>query len=442
MTLASRIGVMNRGRDRADRHADRDLRVPVDEVRGGLHRLGQHVRRPAGRGPARPRAHPVRRDSGASSTSITASVLRRAPPCGRPSGRRRSTSSARRPADTRENYVRGVVKEIAYMGDVSVYLVKIDSGKTMRVTLPNIERLSDDERILWDETVYLTWHPGSPSGRDAVVAHNSANAYSGFGSGRVGPLWELFFRFGPPRWSHYITAQLGRAASGHCGALPLAGAVLPGPVPDRPEDLLRGVRAAGPAAVRAGPALARGWRACSCKLVFASYTYLLHEPLYVSAWLYSVKVAAFSTLLCLLVAYPMAYAIARSPPTARNLLLMLVILPFWTSFLLRVYAWIGLLKTDGVINQVLMGTRHHQRAAGDDEHELRGLHRHRLFLPAVHDPAAVFQPREARQHAARGRAGPGLGSGPCHSCASPCRCPCPASWPARCWCSFRRWANT
>ena len=66
------------------------------------------------------------------------------------------------PADTRENCVRGVVKEIAYMGDMSVYLVKIDSGKTVRVTLPNIERLSDDERILWDETVYLSWHPGSP----------------------------------------------------------------------------------------------------------------------------------------------------------------------------------------------------------------------------------------------------------------------------------------
>jgi putrescine transport system ATP-binding protein len=66
------------------------------------------------------------------------------------------------PADTGENCVRGVVKEIAYMGDVSIYLVKIDSGKTVRVTLPNIERLSDDERILWDEQVYLTWHPGSP----------------------------------------------------------------------------------------------------------------------------------------------------------------------------------------------------------------------------------------------------------------------------------------
>jgi putrescine transport system ATP-binding protein len=66
------------------------------------------------------------------------------------------------PADTSENCVRGVVKEIAYMGDVSIYLVKIDTGKTIRVTLPNVERLSDDERILWDETVWLTWHGSSP----------------------------------------------------------------------------------------------------------------------------------------------------------------------------------------------------------------------------------------------------------------------------------------
>jgi putrescine transport system ATP-binding protein len=66
------------------------------------------------------------------------------------------------PENTSENCVRGVVKEIAYMGDVSIYLVKIDSGKTIRVTLPNVERLSDDERILWDETVWLTWHGSSP----------------------------------------------------------------------------------------------------------------------------------------------------------------------------------------------------------------------------------------------------------------------------------------
>ena len=61
-----------------------------------------------------------------------------------------------------------------------------------------------------------------------------------------------------------------------------------------------------------------------------------------------------TTLLCLLIGYPMAYAIARSTPTARSLFLMLIILPFWTSFLLRVYAWVGLLKTDGVINNTLL----------------------------------------------------------------------------------------
>jgi len=66
------------------------------------------------------------------------------------------------PADTTENCTKGVVKEIAYMGDVSIYLVKIGTGKIVRVTLPNVERLSDDERILWDETVWLTWHGSSP----------------------------------------------------------------------------------------------------------------------------------------------------------------------------------------------------------------------------------------------------------------------------------------
>jgi putrescine transport system permease protein len=95
--------------------------------------------------------------------------------------------------------------------------------------------------------------------------------------------------------------------------------------------------------------------ALQVRLLIGSYVYLFNEPLYVSSWLYSIMVAGISTFLCLLVGYPMAYAIARLTPTYRNLLLMLVILPFWTSFLLRVYAWIGLLKTDGVVNNILMG---------------------------------------------------------------------------------------
>lgn len=87
---------------------------------------------------------------------------------------------------------------------------------------------------------------------------------------------------------------------------------------------------------------------------FANYQVLLRESLYLSTFLYSVKVAAISTVGCFLIGYPMAYAIARSKPSTRNLLLMLIILPFWTSFLLRVYAWVGLLKTNGVINNSLL----------------------------------------------------------------------------------------
>ena len=90
------------------------------------------------------------------------------------------------------------------------------------------------------------------------------------------------------------------------------------------------------------------------KLHLSNYAYLLDDSLYVSAYWSSVKVAFFSTLATLLVAYPMAYYIARTNERRRNVLLMLIILPFWTSFLLRVYAWIGILKTNGIINNVLM----------------------------------------------------------------------------------------
>jgi putrescine transport system permease protein len=85
-----------------------------------------------------------------------------------------------------------------------------------------------------------------------------------------------------------------------------------------------------------------------------NYSFLFTDPLYIRSYLYSLKVAAVSTFFCLLIGYPMAYAIARAGSTVRSVLLMLIVLPFWTSFLLRVYAWIGLLKNNGVINNVLM----------------------------------------------------------------------------------------
>jgi len=87
----------------------------------------------------------------------------------------------------------------------------------------------------------------------------------------------------------------------------------------------------------------------------ANYVFLAEDSLYLAAYLNSLKIAAVSTLLCLLIGYPMAYAIARAPASWRNPLLMMVILPFWTSFLLRVYAWIGILKNEGLLNNLLMG---------------------------------------------------------------------------------------
>jgi putrescine transport system permease protein len=97
---------------------------------------------------------------------------------------------------------------------------------------------------------------------------------------------------------------------------------------------------------------------------WSAYSFLFTDPMYVSSYLYSLKVAALSTLCCLLIGYPMAYAIARAGAATRPLLLMLIVLPFWTSFLLRVYAWIGLLKSNGVINNVLLslGVIHHPLA--------------------------------------------------------------------------------
>ncbi len=90
------------------------------------------------------------------------------------------------------------------------------------------------------------------------------------------------------------------------------------------------------------------------QLKLANFWTVLQEDLYLLAYLSSVKYAAVTTVFCLAIGYPFAYFLARSRPDIRPALLMLVMLPFWTSFLLRVYAWKLLLADDGVFNQVLI----------------------------------------------------------------------------------------
>ncbi len=90
-------------------------------------------------------------------------------------------------------------------------------------------------------------------------------------------------------------------------------------------------------------------------LVFSNFQFIFSDQLYVVAYLNSVKIAFVSTLFALLIGYPLAYAIARAPVQYRTMLLMGIILPFWTSFLIRVYAWIGILKNNGLLNNALIG---------------------------------------------------------------------------------------
>ena len=90
------------------------------------------------------------------------------------------------------------------------------------------------------------------------------------------------------------------------------------------------------------------------RIVTDNYAYLWEDDLYFNTYLNSLKISSISTILCLLIGYPMAYAIVRSSHTTKHILLMLIILPFWTSFLLRVYAWMGLLADQGTINGLLI----------------------------------------------------------------------------------------
>ncbi|MFL6798920.1 MAG: ABC transporter permease [Xanthobacteraceae bacterium] len=89
-------------------------------------------------------------------------------------------------------------------------------------------------------------------------------------------------------------------------------------------------------------------------LSFESYTFIASDWLYLSSYLKSLEVATISTVLLLLIGYPLAYGIARAPRSWQPLLFMLVVLPFWTSFLIRVYAWINILQRDGLLNQALL----------------------------------------------------------------------------------------
>ncbi|NCT89012.1 ABC transporter permease subunit [Stenotrophomonas acidaminiphila] len=95
--------------------------------------------------------------------------------------------------------------------------------------------------------------------------------------------------------------------------------------------------------------------AFTVNLNLGNYTQLFADSQYVVAYLSSIRIAVIATVFTLLIGYPMAYVISRLSPSARNIAMMLVVLPSWTSFLIRVYAWIGILYSNGLVNRTLLG---------------------------------------------------------------------------------------
>jgi len=103
--------------------------------------------------------------------------------------------------------------------------------------------------------------------------------------------------------------------------------------------------------------LAAGWpglKAFFAALSFDNYVLIGSDPLYLLSYVKSVEIAAFSTLILIFIGYPIAYAMARMPPRWQAVLVVLVVLPFWTSLLIRIYAWMNILQHDGLLNQALL----------------------------------------------------------------------------------------
>ena len=416
-------------RDRADRDAERHLRIPEFALRGGLHRLGQHVRGAIDRGRAGLRARHVGRTRRHDFTSAMASAPRPTRRCGSRSGPRRSWSRATGRKATATTASRAWCRKSRTRGDQSIYLVKLASGRQMRVTQPNTLRQGMGGRFRWDDKVWLSWDSSSPVVVTAV--NRSLSPATRPAPFRLREASRWLRAHGPRRWGRAGTAR-SRLLGPHARlgrALPLAAALLPGPVPDRAQDL--GVRdPARDAALRAALHLDCGSRR-QPRINFENYAFLFKDSLYWKSFLNSIPTAGISTVFCLLIGYPMAYGIARSQPAWRNLLLLLVMLPFWTSFLLRVYAWIGILKNNGVINNVLMSL------GIIDEPIVMLQTNFAMYIGIVYSylPFMVLplytSAREARPVAARGGRRPRLPAGqgvlPDHAC----RSPRPASSPAR-----------
>ena len=220
------------------------------------------------------------------------------------------------------NRLEGVVTEVSYLGGVTTYKVKLDTGAILRSSMANTARLDIDA------------YQCRPA-RGGVVHARRLRGAGAMSARRI---------FARP-------ARLRRDR-----ALSLDGAVLSGAIRFRAQDRPvadRDRAAALSAGVRPDAGVA-AIKAAFAALSLDNFRLLISDDLYVLSYLRSLVVAAVSTSILLLIGYPIAYGMARLPRHWQSVAMMLVIVPFWTSFLIRIYAWINILQHDGLLNKILL----------------------------------------------------------------------------------------
>ena len=275
------------------------------------------------------------------------------------------------------NRVQGTVRDLSYFGSFTVYHLQLESGATLKVSQSNDARPPRRSADL------------GRHGLGLVVAHRASGADG-------------------------MTRRLGWLARGRTAVIgvPYIWLVVFFLIPFL-VVLKISVSEMGDVAVKDVLSIKDG--ALQLVLRGTNYVALLQDDLYIRTYLSSLKFAAVTTVLCLFIGYPFSYFMARAKATVQPALLMLVMLPFWTSFLLRVYAWKGLLDEGGWVHQVLTGMHFDALLAAAGliategklmEHAVLAGDRHGLQLPAVHDPAALFDPLEDGPAAARSRVRP------------------------------------
>ena len=322
MTLAGRIAVMARGADRAGRHARRGLRVPRQPVCRGLRRQHQSDRRSRDR----------RRE--------------RAPFAALRIARRRPRRPFGRSARGRHEYLRsGPSRE--------------DHDQPAAAGWHGSQR-AQGRRLgprLFRRPVAVSRAIAERRRRPGERPEPAALGEPDRGMGRRGvPVLGRGEHHPAARMSDETTTLGGRAQRWlqRAVALPYVWLLL---FFLTPFLIILKISVAEPLVAQPPftPLFEWGQRGIEgIKLTFENYAFLFQDGYYGIIYLSSLKMAAIGTLLCLLIGYPMAYYIARQPARRRQVLLLAVILPFWISFLLRVYAWIGLLNNRGVINDVLL----------------------------------------------------------------------------------------